>query len=454
MHDGNILVVDDSEEILVALRLFLSEHFSRVDVCGDPRLLPDLTADCSYDVILLDMNFRTGIHTGREGIHWIGEILKGDPAAAIIPVTAYGNIDLAVEALKAGARDFIQKPWEDEKLLSTVLSAFQLRRSEMEVSRLRDKQKHLNRGMLEAQHHFRCDSPAMVKLYDSISKVAATDVNVLVLGENGSGKEVVAREIHRQSKRADEVFVSVDMGSLPENLFESELFGYRKGAFTDAREDRSGRLEIASGGSIFLDEISNVPVHLQAKLLAALQNREIHPLGAVRPVPLDARLITATNTNPLEMVAAGRFREDLLYRINTVQLFVPPLRERREDILPLAGHFIARYAEKYRKEGIRLSPEAARRLQKHLFPGNVRELEHLMEKAVIMCEQGSIGTGDLFAPSRFMSNGGTRQLNLEENEKRLISEALHLHNYRQTAACRELGISRKTLYNKMQKYGL
>jgi DNA-binding NtrC family response regulator len=454
MHDGNILVVDDSEEILVALRLFLSEHFNRVDVCGDPQLLPALTAECSYDVILLDMNFRTGIHTGGEGIHWIEEILKGDPAASIIPVTAYGNIDLAVKALKAGARDFIQKPWEDEKLLSTVLSAFQLRRSEMEISRLRNKQKHLNQGMLGAQQHFRCDSPAMVRLYDSISKVAVTDANVLVMGENGSGKEVVAREIHRQSGRADEVFISVDMGSLPESLFESELFGYRKGAFTDAREDRSGRLEIASGGSIFLDEISNVPVHLQSKLLAALQNREIHPLGAVQPVPLDARLISATNTDPLELVAAGRFREDLLYRINTVQLVVPPLRERREDILPLAGHFIARYAEKYGKEGIRLSPAAARRLQKHLFPGNVRELEHLMEKAVIMCEQKSIGTGDLFAPSRSMSFGKTGQLNLEENEKRLISEALHLHNYRQTDACRELGISRKTLYNKMKKYGL
>jgi two-component system response regulator HydG len=454
MHEGNILVVDDSEEILVAMRLFLSEHFSRVDVCRDPRTLPNLIVKRGYDVVLLDMNFRTGFNTGKEGIHWIGEILKRDPAAAVIPVTAYGNIDLAVEALKAGARDFIQKPWEDEKLLSTVLSAFRLRRSEMEVSRLRNKQKHLNRDMIRARRYFRCESPAIEKLHESISKVAATDANVLVLGENGSGKEVVAREVHMQSERADEVFVVVDMGSLPESLFESELFGYRKGAFTDAREDRSGRLEIAAGGSIFLDEISNVPVHLQAKLLAALQNREIYPLGANRPVPLDARLVTATNKDPVELIAAGRFREDLLYRINTVQLTVPPLRERREDILPLAGHFIAYYSEKYGKEGVRLSPTAARRLQKYLFPGNVRELEHMMEKAVIMCDQGVIGTGDLFVPSRHTSSGAGGKLNLEENERRLISEALHLCNYRQTAACRELGISRKTLYNKMQKYGL
>jgi two-component system response regulator HydG len=453
-YDGNILVVDDNEEMLLAIRMFLSSHFTQVDVSRNPNLIPELTRKKSYDVIILDMNFSVGINSGNEGIYWMREILKNDPLAVIILVTAYGNIDLAVNALKEGATDFIQKPWEDEKLLSTVLTGFKLRRSKLEINTLKSKQQHLNQKLNSEHKHFIGESPSMKEVYNTIAKVAETDANILILGENGTGKELIAKEIHAQSKRSEEVFVSVDLGALSESLFESELFGHMKGAFTDAHESKPGRLEIASGGSIFLDEIGNIPIHLQSKLLTVLQNREVHPLGSHLPVKVDARLITATNASPDILVELGQFREDLLYRINTIQITVPPLRERGEDIVPLARYFISRFAEKYEKSVIRLSRSAISRLQNHPFPGNVRELEHIIEKAVIMTDTDIISVEDLFLQDRLSKTQRTGTLKLEENEKMLISEALHLHNYNNTETSKELGISRKTLYNKMKKYGL
>jgi DNA-binding NtrC family response regulator len=400
------------------------------------------------------MNFSVGINSGNEGIYWMKEVLQQDPLAVVILITAYGNIELAVKALKEGATDFIQKPWDDEKLLSTILTGYKLRRSKLEIDQLKNKQKHLNQKLNGAYQHYKGESPAMKEVYATVSKVAATEANVLILGENGTGKELIAREIHAQSLRSTEVFVGVDMGALSETLFESELFGHRKGAFTDADDNKPGRLEIASGGSIFLDEIGNIPLHLQPKLLTALQNREIYPLGSTLSKKIDVRLISATNVNPNALVADGKFREDLLYRINTIQITVPPLRERIMDILPLARLFISNFATKYGRPGITLSPSASKRLKNHLFPGNVRELEHMMEKAVIMTDTGVITPDDLFIQARTAQKRQTATLRLDQNEKQLISEALHLHNYKQTETSRELGISRKTLYNKMKKYGL
>jgi len=454
VYDGDILVVDDNVEMLVAIRLFLSSHFRQVDVAGNPNLIPEMIRKKRYDVVILDMNFSVGINSGNEGIFWMKEILKQDPLAVVILITAYGNIELAVNALKEGATDFIQKPWDDEKLLSTILTGYKLRRSKLEIDQLKTKQQHLNQKLNGEYQHYMGESPAMKEVYTTLSKVAGTDANVLILGENGTGKELIAREIHVQSRRSTEVFVGVDMGALSETLFESELFGHRKGAFTDAHENKPGRLEIATGGTIFLDEIGNIPLHLQPKLLTTLQNGEIYPLGSTVPLKIDARLITATNINPHALVAEGKFREDLLYRINTIQITVPPLRERTEDILPLARLFISKFSAKYNKSGITLSQATVKRLQNHLFPGNVRELEHMMEKAVIMTDTGVITPEDLFIQTRAAHTRQTGSLRLDENEKRLISEALHLHDYKQTDTCRELGISRKTLYNKMKRYGL
>jgi DNA-binding NtrC family response regulator len=454
VQEGNILVVDDNEEILIAIRLFLSSYFRQVDVLRNPNGIPGQMRLKSYDVYLLDMNFSTGINTGNEGIFWMKEIREQDPHAAVVLITAYGNIELAVHALKEGAVDFIQKPWENEKLLSTVHNAFKIRRSHLEIDRLKNKQKHLSQRLNRDFCPLIGESEAMKKLYSTLEKVAKTDASILILGENGTGKEVIARDIHARSDRSGEVFVSVDMGALSESLFESELFGYRKGAFTDARENKAGRLEIASGGSIFLDEIGNIPLHLQAKLLTVLQNREVIPLGGHLPVKIDARLITATNADPYARVAEGSFREDLLYRINTVQIVVPPLRERGDDILPLARHFISLYSEKYGKPGISLSRSAVKGLQNHRYPGNVRELQHMMEKAVILSDTGVLSPEDLFLSSRPVAGKAKGSLHLEENEKKLIREALHLYHYNQTEACRELGITRKTLYNKMKKYEL
>jgi two-component system, NtrC family, response regulator HydG len=454
LYDGEILVVDDNEEILLAIRMFLSSHFKTVDVANSPELINEMKRKKRYDVFILDMNFTVGTDSGNEGFYWMKEILGGDPNAVIILMTAYGNIELAVDALKNGATDFIQKPWDDEKLLSTVLTAYKLRKSKLEIYQLKNKQQHLNQRINKEYNFFIGHSPEMKEIHTIISKVAKSDANVLILGENGTGKEIVAREIHAQSNRSKEVFIGVDMGSLSESLFESEMYGSVKGAYTGSHESRSGRFEIASGGSIFLDEIGNIPIHLQPKLLSTIQNREVYPVGSNLPVKFDARLIAATNQNLLEMVVDGKFREDLLYRINTIQITVPPLRERTMDIVPLAQHFISHFSDKYGKSKIRLSGSAVERLNSYSFPGNVRELENMVEKAVIMTDDSMLSAQDFFFSSRSSRNKTFGKLNLAENEKKLITEALSLHGYNNTKASLELGISRKTLYNKMKKYGL
>jgi DNA-binding NtrC family response regulator len=452
-NKGRILIVDDNEEILIALKLFLSNHFEIVDIQRNPNTISEIIHHQSYDVIILDMNFSAGVNTGNEGIYWMKKILEYDPLAIILFITAYGDIELAVNSIKEGATDFIQKPWDDEKLLVTLLTAVKLRKSNLEIKKLRNKQIHLSENINKSFNMFVGNSPEMQKVFKTISKVAGTEANILILGENGTGKELIAREIHKQSLRSAEVFINVDMVSFNEGVFESELFGHMKGAFTDAKEDREGRFEIASGGTLFLDEIGNLTLSMQTKLLAALQNREIFRIGSNKPIPIDIRLISATNKPLIEMISANTFREDLLYRINTIQILLPPLRNRVEDIPLLVNHFLMMYGEKYNKHELKVANQGMDALLKYSFPGNVRELEHMVEKAVILCESGILKQEDLFFQQRVTHVSSKKSLDLEMNEKQLILEALEKHKNNYTKASIELSISRKTLYNKIRKYG-
>jgi Response regulator containing CheY-like receiver, AAA-type ATPase, and DNA-binding domains len=452
-NKGKILIVDDNEEILISLKLFLSNHFDIVDVEKNPNTIPEIIQRQSYDVIILDMNFSAGINSGNEGIYWLSKILEYDPLATVLFITAYGDIEMAVKAIKEGATDFIQKPWDDEKLLVTIMTAVKLRKSNLEIKKLRNKQIHLNENINKSFNMFAGNSPEMKKVFKTIAKVAGTEANILILGENGTGKELIAREIHKQSLRSGEVFVNVDMVSFNEGVFESELFGHVKGAYTDAKEERAGRFEIASGGTLFLDEIGNLTMSMQSKVLAAIQNREIFRIGSNRPITIDIRLISATNKPINEMVAVNTFREDLLYRINTIQIFLPPLRHRIEDIPSLVNHFLTMYSEKYNKEELKVSSKGMDALLKYSFPGNIRELEHMVEKAVILCESGTLKQEDLFFQQNISHAPGKRSFDLEMNEKQLILDALEMHGNNYTKASNELNISRKTLYNKIKKYG-
>jgi two-component system response regulator HydG len=453
--EGSILIVDDNDDLLIALKLFLSKRFAIIDTLRNPNLIPSAMDKSAYDLILLDMNFSAGIATGNEGIFWLNKILEKDPRATVVFITAYGDVELAVRSMKEGAADFIMKSWDEQKILSTISAAYALKKSRAEVSLLKKKQAHLSGEIQKEYEACRCPSPAMTGINALVEKIAATGANVLILGENGTGKEVVAREIHRLSDRGNEIFVKVDLGALADNLFESELFGHRKGAFTDAREDRDGRFVIASGGTLFLDELGNIPFSLQGKLLSAIQNREIYPVGSPVPVPVDAHIISATNMPLREMIAQKEFREDLFYRVNAIQLEIPPLRDRREDIPVLAGFFLRKYRDRYNKPGLKLENMALDALLQHDWPGNIRELEHTIEKRVILSDPKVILTRHLFpessaAPVR--SPGNT--LNLEENERMIISRALKVARGNVSAASRKLGINRSTLYQKMKKYGL
>lgn len=453
--EGKLLIVDDNQEILIALEILLQMHFAEVDVLANPNRIPEYMDQKVYDLILLDMNFNTGVNTGNEGLYWMKEILKRDSRAVVILITAYASIDLAIEAIKGGAADFVQKPWDDEKLISTVSSGLRLRKSQLEADRLREKQDHFYGPATRKRKPLIGNSPALQQIRSTIEKVAATEANILILGENGTGKEVVAREIHALSHRSKEVFLPVDLGAIPESLFESELFGHSKGAFTDAKEDKPGKCELASDGTLFLDELGNLPLTLQPKLLSVLQNRQVTRLGSLHARNINIRLISATNARPAELVEKGRFREDLLYRINTIQITLPPLRERREDLLPLCKHFLARYSEKYQKPIPDLSKSLINKLMDYPFPGNIRELEHLMEKAVILSETSELKIRDVFfSDNPYISSRKPAELNLEEQEKRLIRKALALHGNNYTKTSEALGITRKTLYNKMQKYAL
>jgi DNA-binding NtrC family response regulator len=454
-HDGRILIIDDNQQILNALQLLLKPEFREISLLRNPNQLSSLMAAQSFDIILLDMNFRSGDNSGNEGFFWLNEILKKDPTVMVIMITAYGDIHLAVRAIKEGATDFIAKPWNAEKLIITLRNALNLKRSKAEVRKLQIRQKQLNEDLGRQVSLFRGSSKKMEEVYKTVDKVAQTDANVLILGENGTGKEVIAREIYRKSKRSGEIFLSVDMGSLSESLFESEMFGHVKGSFTDAREDRTGRFESASGGTLFLDEIGNLSLSSQGKLLSAIQNLEITRLGDSRSIPVDIRLITATNKDPEELIRQGLFREDLLFRINTIQITLPPLRERKEDIPGLAGFFLDRYAAKYGKPSVRLSQAARNSLVNGLWSGNIRELSHTLEKAVILCESSVIGPEDLYLKdnANARDNRNSSQ-SLRDFEKDAIIKTLKTCQGNISNAARLLGISRTTLYSKMKEYGL
>jgi len=453
---GKVLVVDDDEDILHAARLFLKQHVSTVQTEKSPDKIPALLAGETYDVILLDMNFARGATTSQEGFYWLGKILEHDPAAVVIMITAYGDVELAVKAIKEGATDFILKPWQNEKLLATISAALSLRNSRKEAETFRSRQKQLSADLDQPYHDFIGSSPAMQTLFGTVQKVARTEANVLILGENGTGKELVARELHRQSVRAAEVFISVDMGAISETLFESELFGHVKGAFTDAREDRAGRFEIASSGTLFLDEIGNLSLPLQAKLLSALENRKVIRLGSNHPISIDVRLICATNLPIYDMVVQNRFRQDLLYRINTVELHMPPLRDRGDDIPLLAEHFLKVFCKKYQKPLKKVSPAALKKLEKYGWPGNVRELQHAIERAVIMGEEQVLQPADFFFKEADAKADGLAvdDFNLEEIEKNAIRKALSKHGGNISQVAKELGLSRASLYRRLEKYGL
>ncbi|CAN0571666.1 unnamed protein product [Ectocarpus sp. 12 AP-2014] len=397
------------------------------------------------------MNFSAGVNTGNEGLYWLREIKKKVPHISVIMMTAYGAIDLAVEALKEGASDFILKPWNNDRLLTTVKSAYELRKSKKEITQLKQQESNLKQVINQNKNYIVGTSKALNSVLNLVQKVAKTDVNVLVTGENGTGKELIARELHNRSSRSNEVFISVDMGSISENLFESELFGHVKGSFTDAKEDRAGKFEAATGGTLFLDEIGNLSLQTQAKLLSAIQNRIIVRVGSNKPIKVDIRLICATNCNLDQMVADGLFREDLLYRINTIRVEVPPLRERDGDVLVLADFYLNKFVNKYGKPGLKINQAAQEKLMDYHWPGNIRELLHTVERAVILSE------GNVLKPTDFLlETGQTVSMEngpntLEEMELVMITNALNQNDGNYSAAAEQLGISRQTLYNKFKK---
>ena len=454
MKKGNILIVDDNKNVLSALRILLSDYFENIVLLTSPNTLMSELRDKNPDVVLLDMNFSAGINSGNEGLFWLSEIKKADEELPVVLFTAYADIDLAVKALKGGATEFVVKPWDNAKLLATLQSAYSLRQSRKEVKKLREKQSVLNRDIQKEEDICWGKSPAMQRLLTMIKKVAVTDANVLITGENGTGKELIAKMIHRYSPRAAETLISVDMGAVTETLFESELFGHVKGAFTDAKADRSGKFEAADGGSLFLDEIGNLSYPLQAKLLSALQTRHITRVGSNKSISVDIRLISATNKNLFKSVKKGEFREDLLYRINTIHLEVPPLRERREDIPQLADFFLRRLARKYGKSDLKLGEKALCKLESYAWPGNVRELEHAIEKAVILSDNQELQPNDFYMRTPDETSFVVESFTLEEMEKILIEKALRKYDNNISAVAAELGISRPTLYSKIRKYEL
>jgi len=473
MEQPRILIIDDDIDVLLALKLLLKGKGYSVAAEGDPKNVAALAGKGNYDAIFLDMNFSKNAMDGREGIYWLKKLREADPEAMVIPITAFGDVELAMEAVREGAADFILKPWKNEKLLSTLSMVLALKRSMTEVSRLRLQQMQLVSDMDRMSGEMIGDSRAMREVFDLIRKVAVTDASVLILGENGTGKELVARALHRLSRRSEGVFIGLDMASISEGLFESELFGHVRGSFTGAREGRIGRFENASGGSLFLDEIGNLSLAMQAKLLRALETREITPVGSNKPRPIDIRLICATNTPIHDMVARREFRQDLLYRINTIEINLPPLRERKEDIPLLVDYFLSFYYRKYKLSPIELSRETLERLRDYDWPGNVRELKHAIERAVIVGDSGALRPGDFFLGRRaawrspgsapgapieaLEAAGGTLgriEGTLERLERNTVLKTLEKHGGNISRSAEELGITRASLYRRIQKYGL
>jgi DNA-binding NtrC family response regulator len=453
---GKILIIDDDEDVLFSARLLLKQHYSIVQIEKDPEKIPSILSTEHYDIILLDMNFSGNATSGREGFNWLKKILEFDPAAVVILITAFGNIEMAVKAIKDGATDFILKPWQNEKLLATISSAMKLSRSKQEIDHLLSKQKQLSEDIDQQYQDIIGCSAEMKKVFATIQKVARTDANILILGENGTGKELIAREIHRQSDRQNEIFLSVDMGAISESLFESELFGYNKGAFTDAKEDRAGRFEVASGGTLFLDEIGNLSFNLQMKLLTVLQNRQVTRLGSSIPKQIDIRLICATNLPFEELLSEKRFRQDLLYRINTVEVHLPPLRKRTEDIPLLADHFLKIYCRKYNKPLKKISAHALDKLINYSWHGNIRELQHTIERVVIMNDEEILKPDDFYFNSQEMKEDlfSVNNYHLEDVEKTLIIKVISKYGGNLSKAAKELGLTRASLYRRLEKYGL
>jgi DNA-binding NtrC family response regulator len=449
-NKGNILVVDDNKSILSTLEILLSPVFQNVTALSNPNQIPAELSKKDYNLVILDMNFKAGVNTGNEGIYWLGRIKETNPDISVVMITAYGDIDTAVRALKAGSSDFILKPWDNEKLLATLKLAIQLNFSKKEVKQLKERETELKKEMGRAQKYIIGSSPQLMNVMNLVRKVARTDANVLITGENGTGKELIAWEIHRLSPRVNEVLVSVDIGSLSETLFESELFGHVKGSFTDAHENRQGKFEIADKGTLFLDEIGNLSFHLQAKLLAAIENRQITRIGSNQSIPVNIRLICATNRNLEGMVKEGLFREDLLYRINTITIELPPLRDRGNDIIILAEFFLKKYTYKYKKPELKLNRQAVDKLLGYSWPGNVRELQHTIEKAVILSESSVLKPEDLYLKPPAIINSGNSFSTLDEMEQQMIRQALENNNGNFTAAAEQLGITRQTLYNRLK----
>ncbi len=475
-QDGSILIVDDDLDILTAAKLLLKRRFTNVTICNHPEQIPNLLNEQSFDVILLDMNFGPGESSGEQGFYWLEKILKLKPGSIVIMITAHGGVDIAVEAMKLGATDFIAKPWQNEKVIATLSTAIKLGKTRNEAETL----KQANQALIQAnnqtsQQLMLGNSPAFLQVRSLIERSAPTEANVLILGENGTGKELVARELHQQSKRAEQVFMSVDLGAVSETLFDSELFGHKKGAFTGAHQDRIGRLLAADGGTLFLDEIGNLPLHLQAKLLTVLEQRKLTPVGGNKAVAIDVRVICATNLTKQQLLDDSIFRQDLLFRLNTVEIELPPLRERTQDIAPIAKHFVELYQKKYHKDPLTLSKSALSALEQDNWPGNIRALRHAIERAVVLAQSSVIQEEDLQLSSgtvrrtvieqgaapqanvtteHQLTGHASDELNLEKIEKHTISLALRKHKYNISHTAKELGLTRAALYRRMEKHGL
>ncbi|NVJ99854.1 MAG: sigma-54-dependent Fis family transcriptional regulator [Alphaproteobacteria bacterium] len=469
-NKGKILIVDDDEDILVAGKLLLKRHYGSVEICSDPNRIPELLSAQDFDAILLDMNFGPGESSGAQGFVWLKKILEIDPQAVVVMITAHGGVGVAVEAMKQGATDFVAKPWQNEKLVATLSASVKLRQSRSEAETLKKTNKVLAKAVSTSKQPILGDSTPMRDVLTMIERAAPTDANVLILGENGTGKELAARELHHRSQRADKVFMSVDLGAVTESLFESELFGHKKGAFTDAREDRVGQLQAADGGTLFLDEIGNLPMHLQAKLLTVLEQRHVTPVGSDKKIPIDVRVVAATNVAPDKLRDEDIFRQDLLFRLNTVELHLPPLRERPEDIPEIARYYGTLYCRKYHRDPKAFTDAAMASLMANPWPGNVRALRHAIERAVILSE------GDVFEATDFQfevqpnqpgamaerkpqttqiqSENEEADLNLERLERSAIEQALKKQRYNISHAAKELGLTRAALYRRMEKHGL
>ncbi len=466
--DGKILVVDDDEDILMAVKLLLKRHYNEVVTTSQPSQISSLMGSQHFDAILLDMNFSPGESSGQQGFQWLAKILEIDPQAVVVLITAHGGVDVAVEAMKLGATDFISKPWQNEKLVATLSSAFSLSQSRSRAASLKITNAALTEATSASRQPMLGNSPAMQTVLSLIQRCAPTSANVLLLGENGTGKELAARSIHQQSQRSEEVFIAIDLGSISESLFESELFGHKKGAFTDAKSDRIGLIQAAQGGTLFLDEIGNLALHLQAKLLSVLEQRQVSPVGSNQRTDIDVRIIAATNATRENLTNEKHFRQDLLFRLNTVEIVLPPLRDRPEDIPEIANHYAAVYAHKYGKPEKSFSENTMAGIREYHWPGNIRALRHSLERAVILSEGEQYELLDFqldsakniihepdseVLPSKVSDTVLNEDMNLEQIEKNTIEKVLRKHRYNISHSAKTLGLTRAALYRRMEKYG-